>query len=74
MSTIVELDAKGRVLIPAEIRRKVKSKRFRVRTNGNVVELEPLEVVEALRGKFRHIIKHDREELEEMGEEFVAKR
>jgi bifunctional DNA-binding transcriptional regulator/antitoxin component of YhaV-PrlF toxin-antitoxin module len=74
MSAIVELDEKGRLLIPAEIRRKIRGRRFKVSARGGVVELEPLEKVEELRGKFRHVIKHDWEELEEMGEEFVAKR
>jgi DNA-binding transcriptional regulator/RsmH inhibitor MraZ len=74
MSTVVQLDDKGRVLIPAGLRKRVKSKRFRIRMKGNVLELEPLEDVEALRAKFRHIIKHDWKELEEMGEDFVAKR
>ena len=74
MSAVVELDEKGRVLIPAEIRRRVKSRRFKISSRGNVVELEPLESAESLRGKYRDLIKHDWEELEEMGEDYVAKR
>ena len=54
MSAIVDLDEKGRVLIPAEIRRKIRSRRFRVSTHGGVVELEPLATLEELKGKYRH--------------------
>jgi bifunctional DNA-binding transcriptional regulator/antitoxin component of YhaV-PrlF toxin-antitoxin module len=72
--SVVELDDKGRVLIPAEIRRRVKATRFKVSVRGNVVELEPLDRVESLRGKYRDVIRHDWEELEEMGEEYVTKR
>ena len=74
MSAIVEVDEKGRVLIPAEIRRKVRGRRFRVSTRGNVVELEPLADLEALKGKYRRSIRSDWAELEEKGEDLVWKR
>ena len=72
--SIVELDDKGRVLIPAEIRRKVRSRRFKVSARGDVVELEPLPSLDQLRGKYRDLIKEEWDELEEAGEEFVLKR
>ena len=74
MSVVAELDEKGRILIPAEIRRKIRSRRFKVSARGNLVELEPLEDVASLRGKYRYVIKHDWEALEEMGEDYVQKR
>jgi bifunctional DNA-binding transcriptional regulator/antitoxin component of YhaV-PrlF toxin-antitoxin module len=74
MSAIVELDEKGRVLIPAEIRNKIRSRRFKVSTRGKVVELEPLPSLDQLRGKYRDLIKEGWEELEEAGEEFVTRR
>lgn len=72
--SIVELDDKGRVLIPAEIRRKVRSRRFKVSARGDVVELEPLPSLDQLRGKYRDLIKEEWDELEEAGEDFVLKR
>ncbi len=74
MSSIVELDDKGRVLIPAEIRKRFRSRRFKVSARGNVVELVPLATVEQLRGKYRRLIRTEWEELEEKGEELAAKR
>ena len=74
MSAIVELDEKGRVLIPAEIRRKVRSRRFKVSTKGNLLELEPLESLEDLRGKYRDRIRSDWDELEEKSEDLVWRR
>jgi bifunctional DNA-binding transcriptional regulator/antitoxin component of YhaV-PrlF toxin-antitoxin module len=74
MSAIVELDEKGLVLIPAEIRKKIHSRRFKVSTRGKVVELEPLASLEELEGKYRHRIKSDWEVLEEKSEELVWKR
>ncbi|MDG6988655.1 MAG: AbrB family transcriptional regulator [Nitrososphaerota archaeon] len=74
MSAIVEFDDKGRVLIPAEIRRKIRGRRFKVSTRGDVVELEPLATLAELRGKYRHLIKSDWEALEEKSEALVWKR
>ncbi|MDE1854307.1 MAG: hypothetical protein KGI38_11260 [Thaumarchaeota archaeon] len=74
MSAIVELDEKGRVLIPAEIRHKIRSRRFKVSTRGDIVELEPLTRLEELKGKYRHRIKSDWEVLEEKSEDLVWKR
>ncbi len=74
MNAIVEVDDKGRVLIPAEIRKRFRSRRFKVSARGNVVELEPLAAVEQLRGKYRHLIKSEWNELEEKAEEYVKRR
>jgi len=74
MAAIVELDDKGRILIPAGIRRRVRSRRFKVTTSGGRVQLEPLVEVTELRGKYRARIKAEWVELEEKGEEYVTKR
>ncbi|MDG7012468.1 MAG: hypothetical protein JRN17_05200 [Nitrososphaerota archaeon] len=74
MSAVVELDEKGRVLIPAEIRHKLTSRRLKVSMRGDVVELEPLPGLKELKGKYRHRIRSDWEALEEMSEDLVWKR
>ena len=42
MSAVVEADEKGRILLPLELRRKFKTKRFVVTTKGDHLELKPL--------------------------------
>ncbi len=73
MSAVVEADEKGRILLPAKIRRRLKTKRFKVTSKGNRVELEPLTAVEELRGKYRSLIKSEWDELEEKAEELISK-
>lgn len=72
MSAVVESDEKGRILLPIELRRKFKAKRFKVTTDGRYIELQPIAGIEGLRGKYRNAIKSEWEELEEKGEEFVG--
>jgi AbrB family looped-hinge helix DNA binding protein len=74
LSVVVETDEKGRILLPAEIRRRFATRRFKVTAKGDHLELEPLSTVEELKGKYRNIIKSDWERLEEKGEDFVSKR
>jgi AbrB family looped-hinge helix DNA binding protein len=73
MSAIVEADDKGRILIPAEIRRRFATKRFKVSAKGDRLELEPLLTIAELKGKYRTRIKGEWRDLEEKGEAFVAK-
>jgi bifunctional DNA-binding transcriptional regulator/antitoxin component of YhaV-PrlF toxin-antitoxin module len=49
---IVEMDGSGRVYIPAEIRRRVKARRFRLRLVEGGILLEPVDDVDAYYGKF----------------------
>lgn len=72
MSAVVEADDRGRILLPLEMRRKFKTKRFKITAKKNHLELEPLQRVEELKGKYKNIIKFEWEELEEMGEKFVT--
>lgn len=73
MGAVVEADGKGRILLPIELRRRFKAKRFKVTTDGSSIELQPVAGIEGLRGKYRNAIKSDWEELEEKAEEFVEK-
>jgi bifunctional DNA-binding transcriptional regulator/antitoxin component of YhaV-PrlF toxin-antitoxin module len=73
MSIVVEQDEKGRILLPLEIRRKFRTKRFKIVPKKEKLELEPLPELSDLRGKYKQIIKREWEELEERSEEFVTK-
>jgi len=42
VSAIVELDAYGRIYIPASIRRRLKYRKYRVITDGEALILEPI--------------------------------
>ena len=72
---IVSMDDRGRVLIPKEIRRKVKTKLFTVELIEGSIVLKPLtsEILE-LAGKFKDLLEHrSMDELEEIQEEFLRK-
>ena len=72
MSAVVEADERGRILLPLEMRRKFKTRRFKITAKKDRMELEPLQRVEELKGKYKNIIKFDWEYLEEMGEKFAS--
>jgi bifunctional DNA-binding transcriptional regulator/antitoxin component of YhaV-PrlF toxin-antitoxin module len=65
-------DERGRILLPLEMRRKFKTRRFKITAKKNRMELEPLPRVEELKGKYKNVIKFEWEDLEEMGEKFVS--
>ena len=73
MSAVVEADERGRILIPAEMRRKFKASRYKITARKDHLELEPLQDVDELYLSFASVIKSDWEKLEEKGEEFVSK-
>ena len=54
------------------MRRKLKSRRFKITEKGDVLELQPLAALEDLRGKYRGLIHSDWEALEEKSEEMVS--
>ena len=60
-------------MIPSELRRKFKTRRYKISAKKNRLELEPLEDVDALYLSFADKIKSDWETLEEKGEEFVSR-
>jgi DNA-binding transcriptional regulator/RsmH inhibitor MraZ len=72
METTVEMDSKGRLLVPAEIRRNVKSRRFTLRTCEGRLELVPLPEPERVKGKHRGLLKVGLEELEKEQEKFIV--
>jgi bifunctional DNA-binding transcriptional regulator/antitoxin component of YhaV-PrlF toxin-antitoxin module len=70
--TVVELDQKGRALLPASLRRKLGAKRFEVRLVDGRIELVPLQTLKSLKGKYRNRLKTPWPELEEKAERFVS--
>lgn len=67
----IELDEKGRALLPASVRRKVRSRRFRVNVKSDRIELLPIEDMKSLKGKYKGRIKTSWDLLEEKAERFV---
>jgi bifunctional DNA-binding transcriptional regulator/antitoxin component of YhaV-PrlF toxin-antitoxin module len=72
MSAVVEADEKGRILLPIEMRKRFATRRFKVTPKGDRLELEPLAPVEALKGKYRNVIKSEWEQLEDKAESLVS--
>ncbi len=68
----VEVDEKGRVHIPASVRRELKTRRFKLSFDKGRILMEPVQPAEAVRGKYKGLLKVSMEELEEAQERFVA--
>lgn len=68
----VELDKKGRILIPAEVRKNLPSKAFILRVEESRIELIPLPDPRKLRGKYK--INGSLEEIEELQETSILER
>jgi AbrB family looped-hinge helix DNA binding protein len=49
---IVEIDGSGRIYIPAEIRRRIKVKRFKLRLVEGGILLEPIDDIDIYYGRF----------------------
>jgi hypothetical protein len=49
---IVEIDGSGRIYLPAEVRRRVKARRFRLRIVESGILLEPIDDVDVYYGRF----------------------
>ncbi len=74
--TVVEMDDRGRILIPSPIRRRLKSRLFKVKLlSEGALLLRPVEgEVEGLGGKYRGVVRAQSfEELEEDQEEFLRR-
>ncbi|HUK49701.1 MAG TPA: hypothetical protein VLV18_01600 [Terriglobales bacterium] len=69
--TVVELDEKGRVLLPASLRRKLGVRRFEVKLVGDRIELLPVQDFRSLKGKYRERLRTPWVKLEEKAEKFV---
>ncbi|KPV65260.1 MAG: hypothetical protein AOA65_0295 [Candidatus Bathyarchaeota archaeon BA1] len=70
--TVVELDRKGRILLPAEIRKIVKAHRFELKVEKGRIELLPLPDPTHVKGKYKDLTKMSWDELEEKAEQFVV--
>jgi len=70
--SVVSMDDKGRVTLPAEMRSKIDAKKFVVYLEGNNIRLIPLPDPSRVKGSVK--ISWSIEELEEAGESFVLKR
>ena len=71
---IVELDPKGRVLLPASLPKSLGTRRFRVRIVREHIEPIPLRDAKALKGKYRNRLKTPWARLEERAESSVKGR
>lgn len=69
--TTVELDEKGRALLPASIRKKLGARRFEVNLLKDRIELIPLGSVKALKGKHKGLLKEPWSKLEEKADRYV---
>jgi AbrB family looped-hinge helix DNA binding protein len=69
--TTVELDEKGRVLLPASIRKKLGARRFEVNLLDDRIELIPLGSVKALKGKHKGLLSEPWWRLEERADRYV---
>ena len=62
-TVIVDLDEKGRVLIPGWRSRESKARRFKLSPDRGRILMEPVDNSEAVRGKYRNLLKVNMEEL-----------
>jgi len=69
--TVIELDEKGRALLPAPMRRKLGVRRFEVKLVGDRIELLPVQDFRSLKGKYRNRLRTPWAKLEEKAEKFV---
>jgi bifunctional DNA-binding transcriptional regulator/antitoxin component of YhaV-PrlF toxin-antitoxin module len=70
MDDEVKLDRKGRVLIPADIRRELKARRFRMKVSHGKIILEPVIKAESVKGKYKGLLRVSMK-LEEQQERFI---
>lgn len=68
----IALDDRGRLTLPSEIRRKIRSRKFIAYYEENIIKLVPIPEPEEVKGSIN--IPWTIEELEEAGEEYVLKR
>ena len=70
----VEIDNKGRVLLPSEVRKKMKARRFELRVDKNSIIMECLPDPESVRGKYKDLLKgKSMSEIEEDQERLISK-
>lgn len=73
----VELDRKGRVLLPSQVRKRVPSRRFELRIeDDSKIILEGMLDSESVRGKYKDLLKVKKKsiaQIEEDQERFIKK-
>ncbi len=72
MEVVVEMDAKGRIVIPSSLRRGLASKRIVLRKVNEHLELIPLPDPKSLKGKYK--IEGKMEDIEELQEQKLLER
>ncbi len=68
----VEMDEKGRVHIPANVRREVKARRFTLSLEEGRILMEPVKSPALVKGKYKGLLKVTMDELEDAQERFVT--
>ncbi len=72
MENVVEMDAKGRIVIPSSLRRGLTSRRMILKRIDDHLELIPLPDSKSLKGKYR--IEGRMEDIEELQERRLLER
>ena len=72
MEVVVEMDAKGRIVIPSTLRSGLTSKRIVLRKVNDHLELVPLPEPKSLKGKYR--LEGRMEDIEELQEQSLLGR
>jgi AbrB family looped-hinge helix DNA binding protein len=67
----VSLDARGRLLLPSEIREELGTKRFILNRRDDIIELEPIPEPDSVRGKYSGLIEKNISRVEEDQERFL---
>lgn len=68
----VEVDEKGRLRLPASLRRELNTQRFTLRVQNGRLVLEPVKHPSKVRGKYKGLLRVDLEELERTQERLVS--
>jgi DNA-binding transcriptional regulator/RsmH inhibitor MraZ len=72
MEVVVEMDSKGRIVIPSSLRRGLASKRIVLKKVNDHLELIPLPDPKSLKGKYR--LEGRMEDIEELQEQKLLER
>ncbi len=72
MEAVVEMDKKGRIIVPSKLRKGLFTKRMVVRRVGDRLELTPLPDPKSLKGKYK--MKGTMEEIEDLQEQRLLER
>jgi len=72
METVVEMDTKGRIVIPSSIRKGLASRRMVLRMVDDHLELVPLPEPKSLKGKYR--LEGRMEDIEELQDQSLLGR